>query len=176
MQPFEIRKVTIEDVATLSTVAKQSFFEAFTGTCTAADMNHFFEQFYTEDILLTELLNTNIHYYFALVGNAVAGYFSYAENNEQLNFLAAKRNVELKRFYVLPAYHGIGVAQQMMDFYLAYAQANAYDNAFLGVWEYNYKAQNFYKKYGFVQTAYRHPFPIGNTPQTDVYFVKKLAS
>ena len=44
----------------------------------------------------------------------------------------------------------------------------------LGVWEHNYRAQKFYQKMGFEDTGYKHPFPIGNTPQTDLWYWKFL--
>jgi ribosomal protein S18 acetylase RimI-like enzyme len=61
-----------------------------------------------------------------------------------------------------------------MEFYLDYAIQNQYQCLWLGVWEHNMRAQNFYVKYGFADSGYRHDFPIGNTPQTDNWFWKFL--
>ena len=85
-----------------------------------------------------------------------------------------KKALELKRFYVIETKHGKGIAQKMMQHYLDFATSKKYELAFLGVWEYNYKAQNFYSKYGFVKTNHTHSFPVGDTPQLDVYMVKEL--
>jgi ribosomal protein S18 acetylase RimI-like enzyme len=62
----------------------------------------------------------------------------------------------------------------MMSFLIDHAVAQGYDDIFLGVWEENFRAQKFYEKKGFKLTKHRHAFPIGNTPQTDVYMVKYL--
>jgi diamine N-acetyltransferase len=61
-----------------------------------------------------------------------------------------------------------------MNHFLEYTVSQNYAIAFLGVWEYNCRAQYFYAKYGFKPTAGRHNFPIGNTAQTDVYLLKEF--
>ncbi len=61
-----------------------------------------------------------------------------------------------------------------MHFVLQFAVDNKYDSIWLGVWEHNEKAKAFYQKWGFVDTGVTHDFPIGNTPQTDHWFIKSL--
>ena len=82
--------------------------------------------------------------------------------------------LELKRLYVEEAFHGKEIAQQMMQFFLDHAKSQGYDTVFLGVWEHNLRAQKFYHKYGFVKSSHTHDFPIGDTPQTDVYMWKSV--
>ena len=53
-----------------------------------------------------------------------------------------------------------------------FAAEKNYEVLWLGVWEHNYNAQSFYKKWGFIDTCDSHPFPIGNTPQTDNWMIK----
>ena len=63
-----------------------------------------------------------------------------------------------------------------MNFALNFAAEKDYEIIWLGVWEYNEKAKSFYRKFGFEDTGVEHPFPIGNTPQTDRWlyrFVKQ---
>ena len=170
----EIIKVEIKDVTILSALAKQTFYDTFTGTCTPADMQHFLELYYNENVLALELEDKNLHCYFAEVNGQIAGYCLFAENNNALAILKNKNCLELKRLYILTAYQGKKVAQKLMDFFIETALKKKYDYIFLGVWEYNYKAQNFYKKYGLLPTDCKHGFPIGNTPQTDIYFIKEM--
>ena len=59
-----------------------------------------------------------------------------------------------------------------MTFVLDFAAEKNYDLVWLGVWEHNERALNFYKKFGFIDTGFKHPFPIGNTPQTDNWLIK----
>jgi diamine N-acetyltransferase len=174
MSEVTLRRLTLKDIPALSIIAKKTFYDSFSGTCTAADMDHFLELYYNENALATEMVDSEMHYYFAEIDGEVVGYILYKENNSGFEEMKNKKAIELKRLYVLENYHGKSIAQKMMDAFLDYANNNNFDLAFLGVWEYNYKAQNFYAKYGFKRTIYRHDFPIGNTPQTDMYLLKEL--
>ncbi|HVZ95989.1 MAG TPA: GNAT family N-acetyltransferase, partial [Chitinophagaceae bacterium] len=77
---------------------------------------------------------------------------------------------------VLKEYHAKKAGAALMDFAIAFAKEKKYEVLWLGVWEHNERAKAFYKKYGFINTGYEHPFPIGNTPQTDVWLYKMLAT
>ncbi|MEQ1553461.1 MAG: GNAT family N-acetyltransferase [Ferruginibacter sp.] len=174
MNNFLLRRITIDDVSALSAIAKKTFFDAFSGTCTPADMSHFLDLYYTENTLAKEIADTEMQYYFAEVNGQIAGYILYKENNLNFAETKSKKTIELKRLYVLGNYHGKKIAQKMMAHFLDYAAKNNFEMAFLGVWEYNCRARYFYSKFGFLPTKYRHNFPIGNTPQTDLYLIKDL--
>jgi diamine N-acetyltransferase len=167
---IEIVKINAADAAELSAIAKKTFYDTFTGTCTPADMEHFLAYYYSEKVILTEIETEGYQYYFAKSNNEIIGYLLFAENAEEFG----TRALELKRFYVSQSYQGKGAAQKMMDYFLAFAEQNNYALSFLGVWEYNYRAQNFYGKYGFVKTNHTHSFPVGATPQMDVYMKKEM--
>jgi diamine N-acetyltransferase len=174
MNEVTLRRLSLEDVPALSIIAKKTFYDSFSGTCTAADMNHFLELYYNENVLAEEVANNEMCYYFVEVDGDIAGYILYKENNPGFEEMKYKKCIELKRLYVLGNYHGKGIAQKMMDAFLEHANSNNFDVAFLGVWEYNCRAQYFYAKYGFKPTTHRHGFPIGNTAQTDIYMMKEL--
>jgi diamine N-acetyltransferase len=166
--------VTEEQVSELSALAKQTFYDAFVGTCTPADMQAFLHLYYDEEPLLVQLRNPNITYYFAKHMGKPIAYMSLGMEQPNFTETGAAKALELKRLYVANAYHGKKVAQQLMDIFFEHATQQQAPFAFLGVWEYNYKAQNFYKKYGFQKTKNCHAFPIGETEQTDIYLVKRL--
>jgi diamine N-acetyltransferase len=173
MGEVTIRRLTLKDMPLLSIVSKKTFFDSFTGTCTPLDMNHFLDLYYNENILTKEIEDVEMNYFFVEINGEVCGYFLFKENTIEI-IDPSVRAIELKRFYLLKEYHGKGIAQKMMNFFLDYAQQNNYEMAFLGVWEYNCRAQYFYANYGFIPTRLKHSFPIGNTPQTDVYLIKDL--
>ncbi len=171
MNEIIIKEVVLADLNELISISKKTFYDAFVGTCTPADMNSFLGQYYNEIVLTEEINNPNYKFYFALSNNEIVGYSAIALNQASFE---NKKAIELKRFYIVETQHGKGVAQIMMKHFLNIATSLHYEIAYLGVWEYNYKAQNFYKKYGFVLTNLKHSFPVGNTPQTDVYMKKIL--
>ena len=174
MEEITIRRLKPEDIPALSVISKETFYDTFTGTCTPADMEIFLEKYYNEPTLLRELKEEVLEYFFAETECKPIGYLSFRDENPDFNEIKGITALELKRFYVNKEFHGRGVAKQMMDFFIDHAVAKAYDAVFLGVWEFNFRAQKFYSKYGFKLTNYRHDFPIGNTPQTDVYMIKFL--
>ena len=171
---ISIRRITVADVNTLSAIAKKSFYDTFTGTCTQEDMAHFLEAHFNEKQLAKELHTENSHYYFAEVNSFPVAYLQFGEDYSGFPSMKKWKALELKRIYVLKEFHGGGVAQYLMEYYLAHALQHGYEVAWLGVWEHNIRAQRFYEKYGFAKSGYTHDFPIGKTPQTDVWLWKFL--
>ncbi|MBL0144649.1 MAG: GNAT family N-acetyltransferase [Chitinophagaceae bacterium] len=169
-----IRKIKPTDVAVLSAIAKQTFYDTFVDTCTAEDMQGFLAENYSEEVLLKEILDDDNLYFFAEADDKPVGYLMFKEDYTHFLEVQQWKALELKRIYVLSQFQGKGVAQQLMDYFLSYANKNNYETVFLGVWENNFKAQRFYEKYGFTNSGYTHNFPIGNTPQTDNWYWKFL--
>jgi diamine N-acetyltransferase len=171
---IEIRRITIDDVAVLSALAKKTFYDTFTGTCTEEDMQGFLQKNYNENVLAQELENDLNFVFFIAVDKAVVGYLHFKEAYDNFEEVKKYKALELKRLYVLNTHHGKGIAQVLMDYYLNFAEENNFELVWLGVWEHNIRAQKFYEKYGFVNSGFTHDFPIGNTPQTDFWFWKFL--
>ena len=171
---INIRRVTIDDVELLSAIAKRSFYDTFTGTCTEEDMQSFLEQHFNSSQMGSELNNTDLFCFFAETNGIPGAYLQFMEDYRGFPLMKKWKALELKRIYVLKEYQGKGIAQKLMDHFLSYAKENKYEVVWLGVWEHNVRAQRFYEKYGFINSGYIHDFPIGNTPQTDNWFWKFL--
>lgn len=171
---IKIRRVTIDDVAPLSILARQTFYDTFTGTCTEADMQGFLEKNYSEEQLGKELTDTDTFCFFAELDGVPVAYLQFKEDYQHFPIMKKWKALELKRIYVLANFQGKGIAQMLMDFFLKHAAENKYEAVWLGVWEHNFKAQKFYEKYGFKNSGHTHDFPIGNTPQTDIWLWKFL--
>jgi ribosomal protein S18 acetylase RimI-like enzyme len=174
MNEILVRRVTVNDVATLSTLAKNTFYDSFSGTCTTADMEDFLEKYYSKKSLEAEIADDEMKYFFAEYNGEPVGYILFKQVSSDFAELKNSKAIELKRLYVSSHFHGKGVAQKLMDFFLDFSKKEGFEKAFLGVWEYNSRARYFYTKYGFLTTSNRHDFPIGNTTQIDVYLVKDL--
>ena len=169
-----IRKIEPTDAETLSAIAKKSFYDTFVGTCTKEDMDSFLEEYFNLPLIKTEIEDKDCFNLFAEVDNIPVGYIRFKEDYTAFPYMKKWKAIELKRLYILKEFHGKGIAQQMMNVYINHAVQNNYEVAWLGVWEYNFKAQKFYSKYGFEDSGYGHPFPIGNTPQNDRWYWKFL--
>ena len=171
---ISIRKITLPDVPVLIEISRETFNDTFAHTCTAIDMQYFLDHTFNGQQLIKELNNAEEHNYFIEVAGKPVGYIRFMEDYTDLPIMKKWKALELKRFYILKEFHGLGVAQNLMDFFLAYAYKNNYQAVWLGVWEDNFRAQKFYEKYGFVNSGHTHDFPIGDTPQTDKWFWKFL--
>ncbi len=171
---ISIRRVTIDDASALSVIARQTFYDTFTGTCSEEDMRSFLDEFYNEEQLGKELMDEETFCFFAESEGSPVAYLHFKEDYNNFPLIKKWKALELKRIYVQKEFHGKGIAQQLMDFILAFATENKYEVVWLGVWEHNVRAQRFYEKYGFEFSGHTHDFPIGDTPQTDVWLWKFL--
>jgi diamine N-acetyltransferase len=82
--------------------------------------------------------------------------------------------LELKRFYVDRAWHGLGVAQRLMTETIRTAAQRGAATVWLTVWDQNPRAIAFYRKAGFEQVGL-HPFQLGNEVQTDLLLIRRTA-
>ena len=89
--------------------------------------------------------------------------------------MRGKAPAELNRMYVLDAWHGRGVAQQIMSKVLDFLANKGRDVVWLGVWEHNAKAIRFYRKYGFSEVG-EHAFYLGEDLQRDLIFATTLSA
>ena len=174
MHKITIRRVLKEDAAALSAISKTTFYDTFTGTCTEEDMDIFLEDYFNIPQVFSELEDEQDYFYFAEDEGKPVGLVRFKEDYSELEKMKQWKSLELKRLYVLKEYHGRGVAHILMDLVMKYARQHAYQVVFLGVWEFNYRAQKFYDKYEFTFTGDSHPYPIGNTPQTDLWYWRFL--
>ncbi len=137
-------------------------------------MQVFLEEYYNEQRLLNEINMPGNYFFFAEADGTPVAYLQYMEDYSGFSEIKKWKALELKRLYVLKEYHGKGIAQLLIDHFFNFAQEQHYEVVWLGVWEHNYRAQKFYGKYGFEDSGFTHPFPIGNTPQTDKWLWKFL--
>jgi len=168
-----IRRCTVSDAPALAALARRTFYDTFTGTCTDDDMQDFLDTFYNEARIKAELSNPEDHIFFAMQYDAPIAFLRFLESPVPFPHDESKRALELNRLYVDKGHKGQGVAHTLMDFYLDYAKMGGYTFLWLGVWEHNPRAIAFYSKWGFVKFG-SHPFMLGDDRQTDWYMKKNL--
>ena len=61
----------------------------------------------------------------------------------------ARNPLQLWKLYVLPSFHGTGVAAELMDAVFGHARSQDHDVVWLGVSEHNERGKSFYRKHGF---------------------------
>jgi ribosomal protein S18 acetylase RimI-like enzyme len=172
MKPIEIKKVTSIDVLELQNISGTTFTETFAEVNTTENMNTYLTKEFSLERLSSELLDPNIHYYFASIGEEIIGYL-------KLNFGIAQKELqdenglEIERLYVSKKYLGKQVGQLLLGKAIANAKQQKLDFVWLGVWEKNKRAIRFYEKNGFVVFD-EHLFILGADKQNDLLMKLKL--
>ncbi len=172
MSSITIKKVSQIDVEQLQKIGRQTFYESFSSQNTEENMIQYLQEGFSIEKLTTELNDRYVAFYFATFDGNVIGYL-------KLNFGPSQKELkddnalEIERIYVLKDFQGKNVGQLLFDKALEIARDENVGCIWLGVWEENPRAINFYKKNGFVEFN-KHIFKLGNDEQTDIMMKLKL--
>ncbi|MCK1192323.1 GNAT family N-acetyltransferase [Streptococcus uberis] len=169
---LSIDLVKDEEVAILRDLAIQTFTETFGGHNTDEQLQEFFEQDYTLEVLGKELKSTENEVYFLRRDGEVVGYLKVNWGEDQTE-QELEDSFEIQRIYILNAFQGHGLGKFLFEFALERAYASGKSWAWLGVWENNLKAQALYRKYGFEKFS-EHSFAVGDLVDTDWLMKKAL--
>jgi len=173
METIEIEKVTQNDIDLLQEIGRRTFFETFAAGNTKENIKKYLDEAFSFEKLTAELDNKNSEFYFAkLDNNNVIGYLKINFGQSQTE-LQDDKAVEIERIYVLKDFHGKNVGQLLFEKAIQIARQKKAEYVWLGVWEDNPRAINFYKKNGFLEFD-RHIFKLGNDDQTDIMMKLKL--
>jgi ribosomal protein S18 acetylase RimI-like enzyme len=172
MTDIDIVKVTLDNLDQLQKIGRQTFYETFSAGNTAENMTKYLEEGFSAAKLTTELSDNNAEFYFATLDDNVIGYLKLNFGQSQTE-LQDDKGLEIERIYVLKDFHGKSVGQLLYDKAIQVARQKRADYVWLGVWEENPRAINFYKKNGFVEFD-KHVFKLGNDEQTDIMMKLKL--
>jgi ribosomal protein S18 acetylase RimI-like enzyme len=166
MDKIDIKKVSLSDIEELRSISRQTFLETFADGNTESDMKKYLDENLSNDKLAGELIILDSEFYFASIQNKVIGYLKINFGQAQTE-LKDQKSLEIERIYILKEFHGKKVGQILFDTALQIALKIKADYVWLGVWEKNFRAINFYKKNGFVEFD-KHIFKLGDDEQTDI--------
>jgi diamine N-acetyltransferase len=167
-----IKKATLSDLARLQEIGRQTFSETFASENKKEDMERYLAESFSIERLETELQDANAEFYFATMEEKILGYLKLNFGPSQTEFRDEKA-VEIERIYVLKEYHGKKVGQLLYEQAIQIARQKKADYVWLGVWEKNPRAINFYKKNGFAEFD-THIFKLGDDEQTDILMKLRL--
>ncbi len=159
-----IRTATPADAGRLTRFARRTFHETFAAENTPEDMHAYLSDAFTMSRQLAEIEDAQMTTLLAERDAALVGY-AQLRVCEPPECVPDRTAIELVRFYVDGAWHGIGYAQTLMGAVERAAAAQA-RTIWLGVWERNPRAIRFYLKCGFLDVG-SHVFELGRDRQTD---------
>lgn len=167
---IQFRPCTAEDLEVLRDFSRDLYYETFKGMCAPEDMDAYLSEAFAMEKIRSELNDPHSSFFFLYADDRLAGYIKLNEAEAQTD-----RNdpdsLELERIYVSGEVQGTGLGAYLMDRAVETARQKGKKSLWIGVWEKNTKAIEFYRKHGFYEIG-THTFVMGNDAQTD-YMMKK---
>jgi GNAT superfamily N-acetyltransferase len=169
-----IRQATPEDAKLLTDLSYTTFWDAFAHHPKNApdDLAHYMRQAFSIEQITAELTSPESIFLIAFIDDKPAGYAKLIVDSIEVG-ITAENPIELSRLYSQQEYIGKGVGQDLMNACFDRAREDRHDVVWLGVWEFNPRAQRFYEKNGFTVVG-RHTFQLGTDPQTDLLMQREL--
>jgi ribosomal protein S18 acetylase RimI-like enzyme len=169
---LSIRYATKDDAALIADVSQKTFYDTFAADNTPEDMEIFLSEQFTKGRLMLEVGSPGNEFLLAYKNNAVAGYVKLREGKVPLK-LKGKNLLEIARLYVLKEFIGERVGAQLMQRSIDIAREKNKEAIWLGVWEKNQRAIDFYRKFGFEKFS-ECDFLLGKDLQRDWMMKKEL--
>lgn len=172
MSTVTIRIATPADAAVIADLSRQTFYDAFAADNTPENMDKFMNEQFTREKLIAEVSDPASIFLLAAIDDEVVGYARLRESSNPPE-LGDLPSIEIARIYAVTTTIGKGVGSTLMQRCLIIAQEKQRSVIWLGVWEHNKRAIDFYTKWGF-QKFSEHIFVVGDDPQTDWMMKKEL--
>lgn len=171
---IKIRRADSADTTLLAELAYTTFWDAFHEhpANRPEDMAAYMATAFSEEQVGRELADERNVFLIAEIDGEAAGYVKLVIGATE-DGITATRPIELSRLYSHQKYLGKGVGQTLMDESFRLAREHDRDVMWLGVWEFNPRAQRFYEKNGFTVCG-KHVFQLGSDPQIDLLMRKTI--
>lgn len=174
-----ISEAAEKDAAILSRLASDSFRGAYEGHPLVKSVKdnpieaHIAEAF-TERQILNELAEVRNHYYLVTLGDVPVGYAMLVED-EAPACIAGSLPIHLERIYFLKEHCGKGFGLVLLNYCMERARGLGKETVWLGVWDGNKRAIDFYVGHGFKKSG-STKFRVGSTgyEDTDLIFERSI--
>jgi len=162
---MNIRYGTTDDAKILSELGARTFYDAFAKDNTPENIEAYLKASFSPKIQLTELSDPENIFLIIESENTPIGYAQLIMNSTD-QAIHRTKPLEIRRIYASKEYQGKGVGKELMQATIREARQRGCDCVWLGVWEKNQRAIEFYKKWGFREVGL-HLFSVGDDPQND---------
>jgi len=174
MEEIKIRRASLEDAEMLSELSRKTFWDAFHANPKNApeDMAEYMRTAFSAKQIKQELADAKAVFLVAEIAGDAVGYAKLLIDAREPG-IEAEKPIELARLYSKHEFLGKGVGAKLMERCFREAKNLDRDAMWLGVWEFNPRAQAFYRKYGFCEVG-EHIFLLGSDAQTDVLMQREI--
>ena len=173
MVSMEMRRLTGADALLLQQIGRKTFEETFSSSNSKENLEKYLDQGFSLSKLQREIDDPNVEFYFAMQDNNIIGYLKLNIGQSQTE-IKNENALEIERIYVLKEFHGKNIGQQLFEKALERALFQKVDFIWLGVWEQNKRAIEFYTKNGFIAFD-KHIFKLGDEEQTDLMMKRPMS-
>lgn len=156
---------TTDDAKMLSELGARTFFDTFAKDNKPENVEAYLNASFSPEIQSNELSNPDTIFLIVESEHTAIGYAQLIMNSRDDSIQGIKP-LEIRRIYALQEYLGKGVGKELMRATINEARQRGCDSVWLGVWEKNQRAIDFYKKWGFREVG-THIFSVGDDPQND---------
>lgn len=118
---MQIDPICLEEVSVLQELAKQTFAETFAHDNDPKELEAFFEESYSLEVLTSELSDPNCQHYFLRIDHQIAGYLKLNQGPAQTE-QELENAFEIQRIYLLQAFQGRGLGKVLFEFALEKAE------------------------------------------------------
>jgi GNAT superfamily N-acetyltransferase len=167
-----IRPATLSDAMILAELGAQTFAETFAADNKPEDMTAYVATSFSREQQSTELANPLSTFLIAEIDGIAVGY-AMLRGGEAPNGISGENPIELVRFYVSQEWHGRGVGKALMQACLDESRRQDYRTLWLGVWEHNARAREFYRGWNFLDVG-GHIFQLGSDLQNDILMKRTI--
>ncbi|MFT0846714.1 GNAT family N-acetyltransferase [Actinomycetaceae bacterium L2_0104] len=164
--PANLVRCTEYDVDELAHVSAETFVEAFGDQNSAEDLDAYMRKAFAREKLVDELGNRGSLFFLAYLDGELAGYLKLNLGEAQSEDIGSCA-LEVERIYTLARFKRRGLGRTMMARAFDEAASRSLNTVWLGVWEHNRAAREFYEHLGFVAFG-SHVFTLGSQEQTDL--------
>ena len=162
----------VADVEVLAALSITTFCETFWDFNNPQDMAKYISEEMSVEKLTQELTDGNNKFWIAAIDNEPVGYAK-MRTARSADCPKECNPAEIERIYVLAEFQGKNIGAGVMSQCIQVAAGLGFDVIWLGVWEHNRKAIDFYNKWGF-RVFGSHPFRLGDDVQTDILMMKDI--
>jgi ribosomal protein S18 acetylase RimI-like enzyme len=161
---IQIKTATEQDAELIANISRETFYKTFAEHNTQTDMDKFMSEQFSKEKLMAEVGAGGNTFLLAYVDDEPAGYVFLKEGSHKN--LATNNAIEISRLYALNSFIGKGIGKALMQSAIELAKAQNKETIWLGVWEHNQRAIQFYQSFNF-QKFDEHDFILGNDVQRD---------
>ena len=171
MSEVSIRRAVETDAELIADLSHQTFYDSFAEHNTRENMDKFMSEQFTRQKLIDEVKQPWHTFFLAFMHDQPVGYVKMRDGSVPLT-IANQACIEIARIYSVQHRIGMGVGKKLMQTCHDVAKQKQKNVLWLGVWEKNQRAIDFYNKWGFEKFGEQN-FILGDDVQTD-WLMKKV--